>query len=154
MGVINLGLLVEKIKRKLEDSGFIKNTDYATASAAGVVKIGDNIDVDDGVISVTFPAVSGFTVEEIWNGTVTSNPTNIASALAHPYTDYKCLYLMIKEANATAGNMIPVSGMVSGAAVSNNVYVGSTPIVLRPNGSEFNIFSSSSVPSVYLFGIK
>ena len=74
MGVINLGLLVEKIKRKLEDSGFIKNTDYATASAAGVVKIGDNIDVTEaGVISVTFPASSGFTVDVLWSGNLTSD---------------------------------------------------------------------------------
>ena len=38
MGVINLGLLVEKIKRKLEGSGFVKNTDYATSTTGGVIK--------------------------------------------------------------------------------------------------------------------
>lgn len=39
MGVINLGLLVDKIKRKLEKSGFVKNTDYASAGTGGVIKV-------------------------------------------------------------------------------------------------------------------
>ena len=57
MGVINLGLLVDKIKRKLEGAGFIKNTDYASASKAGVVKIGSGVSVtSDGTISVSSQA--------------------------------------------------------------------------------------------------
>lgn len=40
MGVINLSILVEKIKRKLIGSGFVTNTDYATSTDAGVMKIG------------------------------------------------------------------------------------------------------------------
>lgn len=40
MGVINLGILVSKIKGKLIESGFVRNTDYATASKGGVVKVG------------------------------------------------------------------------------------------------------------------
>lgn len=38
MGVINLGALVEKLKKKLAASGFITSTDYASDSAAGVIK--------------------------------------------------------------------------------------------------------------------
>ena len=90
MGVINLGLLVDKIKRKLESSGFIKNTDYATASAAGVVKIGNNIDVDDGVISVTFPASAGFTMDKIFDGSVTQG-SETQYDLTAAYTGYKFL---------------------------------------------------------------
>ena len=40
MGVINLGALVEKLKKKLAGSGFVTKTDYATASTGGVVKVG------------------------------------------------------------------------------------------------------------------
>lgn len=38
MGVINLGALVEKLKKKLAASGFITSTDYASASTGGVIK--------------------------------------------------------------------------------------------------------------------
>lgn len=38
MGVINLSILVEKIKRKLIESGFVTKTDYATADTGGVMK--------------------------------------------------------------------------------------------------------------------
>lgn len=38
MGVINLGALVEKLKKKLANSGFIKNTDYASGTTGGVIK--------------------------------------------------------------------------------------------------------------------
>lgn len=39
MGVINLGNLIEKIKNKLSKSGYVTNTDYASSSTAGVLKI-------------------------------------------------------------------------------------------------------------------
>lgn len=38
MGLVNLSILVERIKKKLESSGFIKNTDYASSSTGGVIK--------------------------------------------------------------------------------------------------------------------
>lgn len=43
MGVINLGILIDKIKRKLLKSGFVTNTDYATADVAGVVKYNNTV---------------------------------------------------------------------------------------------------------------
>ena len=56
MGVINLGMLVETIRKKLSGS-FIKATDYATASKAGIVKIGSGVNVtSDGTISVNAQA--------------------------------------------------------------------------------------------------
>lgn len=51
MGVINLGNLVSKLKNSLSGI-FVKKTDKATASAFGIVKIGDNISVSSGKISV------------------------------------------------------------------------------------------------------
>ena len=38
MGVINIGALVEKLKKKLAGAGFITKTDYASSSAGGVIK--------------------------------------------------------------------------------------------------------------------
>lgn len=115
MGVINLGLLVEKIKRKLEDSGFIKNTDYATASAAGVVKIGDNIDVTEaGVISVTFPAAGGFTMDEIFSGSVIQGG-NATYDLTTAYTGYKFLTVCrINGGTPEFGHVMPVPSIATG----------------------------------------
>lgn len=52
MGVINLGILIRKLTHvflrkdeaatELSTLGFVKNTDYASASTAGVVKINDS----------------------------------------------------------------------------------------------------------------
>lgn len=39
MGVINLGALVEKLKKKLSGSGFITKTDYPSGDNAGVIKV-------------------------------------------------------------------------------------------------------------------
>ena len=38
MGVINLGALVEKLKKKLAGSGFITKTNYASGTTGGVIK--------------------------------------------------------------------------------------------------------------------
>ena len=38
MGVINLGALVEKLRKKLSGDGFITSTDYASSSSGGVIK--------------------------------------------------------------------------------------------------------------------
>lgn len=38
MGLVNLSILVERIKKKLLNSGFITNTDYASSSTGGVIK--------------------------------------------------------------------------------------------------------------------
>lgn len=38
MGVINLSILIEKVRRKLLKSGFVTNTDYASNDVAGVIK--------------------------------------------------------------------------------------------------------------------
>lgn len=59
MGVINLSVLVDKIKRKLVSGGFITSSDKASKSKFGIVKIGDGINVSSGTISV---AAQGGTV--------------------------------------------------------------------------------------------
>ena len=155
MGVINLGLLVDKIKRKLENSGFIKNTDYASASAAGVVKIGDNIDVtESGVISVTFPpSAGGVTLTKLWEGTLSSTETDIASSLLDDYSDYTLLTACYKDGsnNVTPGNVLPVSAM--GAAV-NFINMGSQAFWITVTDTAFKVKAGSSLTNVTLYGIK
>lgn len=122
MGVINLGLLIEKIKGKLESSGFIKNTDYATASATGVVQIGDNVDVSSaGVVSVPIAtdatagvvkvgdglaiteagvlsaAGSGGGFEQIYTEAATPVASSTAITLSKSSADYKALMIVYKR---------------------------------------------------------
>lgn len=154
MGVINLGLLVDKIKRKLENAGFIKNTDYASATAAGVVKIGDNIDVDDGVISVTFPAAGGFTVDVLWTGNVISDYKNITAELAHPITDYKFLLVSYKSGvNVSPGQLLYVANMSSDTNNSNYLHFGSNNINIRLGAGTVSI-GGGNYNGMILLGIK
>lgn len=46
MGLVNLSILVERIKKKLLNSGFITNTDYASSSAGGVIKTDSTYSTD------------------------------------------------------------------------------------------------------------
>lgn len=39
MGVINLGILVKKIMSKISGAGYIKDTDYASSSKGGTIKV-------------------------------------------------------------------------------------------------------------------
>ena len=161
-------------------STLVKKTDYATASKAGVVKVGTNIDVSSGKISVpaasdetagvvkigtglavdedgalNVTATGGVTVDELWNGTVTSTSSDISAAMTAPYSDYKLLQFVISGANATAGQMLPVSAMVEGSAVANNVYIGTnTAIVVKLYDDGFYINSGASVTNVKIYGIK
>ena len=156
MGVINLGLLVEKIKKKLEGSGFIKNTDYATASAAGVVMIGDNIDVDDGVISVTFPSAGGFTADAIWSGTLTNDFVDITESLTHPVSDYKFLAInRVNGVNVSASEMLYVPLMSSGTNNQNVInYDNNTPVTIRIGDGTVSIKGSATTAGITLIGIK
>lgn len=49
MGVINLSILVEKIKRKLIGSGFITADDIASTTSVGVIKVSSSTGTTTGV---------------------------------------------------------------------------------------------------------
>lgn len=154
MGVINLGLLVEKIKKKLEGSGFIKNTDYATASAAGVVKVGEGLSITDaGVLSASGGSVGGVTLTKLWEGSLSTTETDIASALLDDYTDYVFLTASYKDSsnNVTPGNVLPVSAM--GTAV-NFINMGSQSFWITLTETAFKVKAGSSLTAVTLYGIK
>lgn len=61
MGVINLSILVEKIKRKLLQSGFVTNTDYASGSKGGVFRTSANYGSAVGASGATEGILMGVT---------------------------------------------------------------------------------------------
>ena len=144
MGVINLGLLVEKIKRKLEDSGFIKSTDYASASAAGVVKVGDGLAITDaGVLSVS-GGTGGFTADVLF--TEGESPVALAQnatvTLAHNYSDYKIIALVLRrnndgyttcfyDATTTAKQLVPYVNASGTYALCGTTFSDETPTTLK-----------------------
>ena len=100
MGVINLGLLVDKIKKKLEGAGFIKNTDYATASKAGVVKVGDGLSVTEtGVLSA---AASGGT-DTLYTQPATPVIIGNEITLSAAVSNYKAIIVVIDSEDSTSG---------------------------------------------------
>lgn len=56
------------------DSGFITNTNYATASTGGVIKVGSGLDITDGVLSAT----GGGVADEVDWENVINKPTNVS----------------------------------------------------------------------------
>ena len=131
MGVINLGLLVDKIKRKLENSGFIKNTDYASASKAGVVKVGDGLDITDaGVLSATAQGGGGVELTEVWNGTGSISYT---FPTGKTIADYN--FLVIVGGDNDVSRMTAVSPVAiipdSGDIMIHMLYYDASPAVLK-----------------------
>ena len=160
----------------------VSKTDYATASKAGVVKIGNNINVSNGKISV--PAASdetagvvkiganlsvdesgalnasgGITVEELWSGNLTDNLLNITSALAHPLTDYKAIFInVIPSTTSCSGTgIIFVSTMPTATNNYSTVYYGiqnTAHIDIRLDNDTVYIKAGASVQGVHIFGMK
>ena len=109
MGVINLGLLVNKIAKKLESAGFIKSTDYASASKAGVVKVGDGLSITEaGVLS----AAGGGSVAADVLYTQPTTPVAVTSGitLTGLLTDYDLIYIIMDSDDNTVNPVITLTG--------------------------------------------
>ena len=110
MGVINLGLLVDKIKRKLEGAGFIKSTDYASASKAGVVKVGEGLSITEaGVLSA---AGSGGSVAADVLYTQPATPVAVTSGitLTGLLTDYDLIYIIMDSDDNSVNPVFTLTG--------------------------------------------
>lgn len=155
MGVINLGLLVDKIKRKLEDSGFIKNTDYASASAAGVVKVGTGLSVTSGgVLSATS---TGFNVDVLYTGDSASE-TAYTFPTGKSLSDYKFLVLAIDydgEDHDCATRIVPVSQIIAREELYTTIlYNGTYFITVKVDTTKVTKYSGHAsyyVNKIYAF---
>lgn len=167
MGDINLLGMIRKLKSSL--SGFVGKNDKATKSAFGVVKIGDNISVSRGTISVpvateeTYGVVkaggSGVTIEEIWNGNLSDNIIDITSALVHPLSEYKAIFFNVTPSgNSCAGTgMIFVSDMPTATNNFSTVYWGiqnTSHIDVRLGEGTVSIKAGATTSGVHMYGIK
>lgn len=164
MGDINLLGMIRKLKSSL--SGFVGKNDKATKSAFGVVKIGDNISVSSGKISVpvatedTYGVVKagsgGCVVDVLWSGNLTSDFVDITASLSHPLTDYKFLFCSrVNGVNVEPCNLLYVADMSDGTNNQNTMYMGTnTPATIRLGDGTVSIKSSSTVTGVKLIGIK
>lgn len=161
----------------------VTKTDYATASKAGVVKIGSNINVSSGKISV--PAASdetagvvkvgnglevdengalnvteagGVTYDELFSGTVVQGSSSIHNNLSKPYTDYKALQLVyVSGVNMTSGTPLVVSCIQTGNLNSNSSGL-SNLASLRFDPEDATYFTvpsgSGNVTTIKVYGIK
>ena len=163
MGDINLLDRINRLTKKV--AGAVFPTDKASKSAFGIVKVGDNINVSSGKISVpvateeTYGVVKagsgGCVVDELWSGNLTSDFVDITSSLTHPLSDYKFLTgSRVSGVNVEPGNLLYVADMSNGTNNTNAITVGSTPVVIRLGDGTVTIKSTSSVSGIKLIGIK
>lgn len=128
MGVINLGILVEKIKRKLLQSGFVTNTDYATTDVAGVVKVSSSLG----------SAVSSSGVLQGYTRTLTAYNSGSQALLLSKGT------LENIKAQLTAGALGEIADS-DGSAAAGTVWTGLT-LTKTASGYEIS-FSTVTPPS-------
>lgn len=146
MGVINLGALVEKLKKKLSGAGFVTSTDYATASKGGVVKVGttgglqvssgtlkgktladaaayaaagDDVVMTKGDMAYAGGGGGSASVDVLWNGT----PADAQSAsteltLEHDVTDYNIILV------TTVGNDSTLKNQMTSVLDGSSIIVG------------------------------
>lgn len=164
MGVINLGALVEKLKKKLSGT-FITTTDYATTSKAGIVKVGSNLTMNgtshkldvpiaaadtlgvvkvgsglsiaDGVLSASS---GGLTATELFKGSSNLNANQALTDKISNYTFLNCVFA--DEYNEHFTVFVPVAFVVLGTTKFSggisNLYV-----------MNFSFVSGETVDSVH-----
>lgn len=160
-------------------STLVTKTDYATASKAGVVKVGNNISVASGKISVpdasdevagvvkvgtglevdedgalNVTAGGGMIVDVLYEGNITQG-SSTPIQLAHNYTDYTFLYAVKStQYEAQAGTMLYVPSIATGANNVNALGV----ITFRVDGENFDQITtpsgSGTVSGVKILGLK
>ena len=179
MGVVNLSILIEKLKKALSGE-YVKKTDKASTSAFGVVKVGNNISVssgkisvpvasdssagvvkvgsglamEDGVLSVT--ASGGMTMDELFSGNVVQGG-DTPYTFAHPYTDYKFLSLVsVSGVNTTAGGFMAVANLSTGQYNSNGTGNGAVTTIRLDSSDATKFFtpSGSGTVNIKIYGIK
>lgn len=135
MGVINLGILVKKIMSKISGAGYIKDTDYASSSKGGTIKVDSTYatEVTSGgklkAKEITAEAYSeandaafiskatldnvlaghsgGGSIDELYyNSTGSAAPQTSPCTLSKSSADYKFLIVVIKYSNTYATHVV------------------------------------------------
>ncbi len=127
----------------------------AGKSKYGVVKIGDGINVSNGVISV--PGSGGVSYDVLWNGDLSSTEVEITDALAKPISDYVFLTAnQVSSGGENSGGLLYVPGMIEGESAQN--FIGmlnpSLPVKIRLYENKVFISSTSNVTNISVIGIK
>lgn len=113
MGVINLSVLVDKIKRKLLTAGFITKDDKASKSKFGVVKIGNGITVNSGVISVSASSDYSATEKQIGVWTDGTTPIYEMTFVKLDQAASSSSDLEMGDLPATTALVIDIAGVIS-----------------------------------------
>lgn len=167
-------IIANKLPPEIPDvDTLVTKTDYATASKAGVVKIGNNIDVSSGKISV--PAASdetagvvkiganlsvdengalnadagGITVDELWSGTTSASYVDISATLsAETLKSYKLL-LGVEGLNGGGVAVVSANDGTYKFALTKTVdlNVAESVVSIRNEGT-------GSLSGVKIYGIK
>lgn len=161
MGDINLLGMIRKIKNSL--SGYVSTSDKASKSKFGIVKVGDNLSVSSGTISVpvateeSYGVVkaggSGVTIDELWNGTTSTTFTSILSSLTHPLGDYKAI--LVTNGSAVSGLVAPLVPVgESGVTYGFNNLAKEISITVTTEDVKIKNSGTGALSPVVLYGIK
>ena len=140
MGVINLTILVNKIRKKLG---------FASATKAGLVKVGDGLDISEsGVLSATGGSGGGITLTEI-----ASDFGNFTFPTGKTISDYTLLLVVGKrpEYDIYTTTIIPVSLLSSTSNKFPLVYNDTllNDFVCTTTGTTNNQSGSINIVKVY-----
>lgn len=130
------------------------DVEKASKSKFGVVKIGDGINVSNGVISVAGSGGS-VTIEEVWTGNITTTATDYE--LTKAYTGYKILFLQsLPSVNTTRGSdLIVVDLMTTTENGTNYMKAGGVDVEVKiVDSTHFNMKAGQGLNGVHIMGIK
>lgn len=173
MGVINLGILVKKIMGKIAGAGYVKDTDYASISKGGTIKVDSTYatDITSGgklkAKEITAEAYSeandaafiskktldnvlasqpsgGMTLEQLFSGSIPQGSTTWKS-LSKNYTDYSMLLVVMAGTyNANAGEVIPTAIIPTDSTSSVKFDFGGNVVDLRFDANDAKHFCAPS----------
>ena len=174
MGLLNLSILVNKIKNHLQKDGYVKNTDYASSSTAGVIKLDSTYatDITSGgklkakeitaeayaeandsafISKATLDNVlasqpsGGITVDLLYSGSIIKGGST-PYTLEHPYTDY--LFLMVCSGtstyNGSSSELLPTAVISTASNNENFIRSTDTTMTFRFDSSDATKFTHPS----------
>ena len=96
-----------KVSELTNDSNFVKNTDYATDSTGGVVKVGDGLSITDGVLSTSGGSITALDIYPVGSIYMSINSTDPSTLFGGTWEQIKDTFLLscgdTYEVGATGG---------------------------------------------------